>query len=54
MTILAQIKLEALPEEVPEGIEIGKRAKSSISSRSIDDHDSIPTVDVDPEDTEKS
>lgn len=54
MAILAQIRLEALPEEVPEGIEPGKRAKSSVTSRSIDETDVASASFVPFEETERS
>lgn len=46
MAILAQISLQALPEEVPEGVEPGKRAKSSAASRNTDESYVTPAEDM--------
>jgi hypothetical protein len=54
MGIINQIKLEALPEDVPEGITEGKRAQSSISKKSASESDKDAQAFAPVEETEKS
>ncbi|KAJ9106278.1 hypothetical protein QFC21_001423 [Naganishia friedmannii] len=54
MGIINQIKLEALPEEVPEGIAEGKRAPPSTSKKSVSESDKVAQAFVPVEETERS
>ncbi|KAJ9109876.1 hypothetical protein QFC19_001855 [Naganishia cerealis] len=54
MAILAQIRLEALPEEVPEGVVEGKRAQSSASKKLVSESDNDAQAFVPAEEMEKS
>lgn len=54
MGIINQIKLEALPEDVPEGIVEGKRAQALVSKKCGSESDTVAQTFVPVEETEKS